>query len=286
MDLLKGMNEVMGYIEEHLTEEIDTAKLAQFVGSSSYHFSRMFPFLTGVTLSEYIRRRRLTMAALELSQEGVRVIDVALKYGYESPTAFHGAFKNLHGVAPNQAKKMGSSLISYPKMSFHISIKGEEAMKYRIEEKEGLLLVGMVESIRKINGDEDFERISQIWAELSEEKMNQLMKLSNDQIEGLVGASVSQGENGFEYYVAVTTDEKAPSPLQSLEIKPQTWAIFESVGPLPKALVSLWQRIFTEWFPHSGYECVEAPCLEVYSAGDISETDYRCEIWVPVVKKK
>ena len=103
MDLLKGMNEVMGYIEKHLTEEIDTAKLAQFVGSSSYHFSRMFPFFIGFTLSEYIRRRRLTMAALELSQEGVRVIDVALKYGYESPTAFHGAFKNLHGVAPTEA---------------------------------------------------------------------------------------------------------------------------------------------------------------------------------------
>lgn len=125
----------MEYIETNLADTISLEKIAQIACCSTYHFQRMFPFIRGVTLSEYIRRRRMTLAAFELQTTNVKVIDVAIKYGYESPEAFARAFKNLHGIMPISARDKGASLKAYPRMSFHISIKGDIEMNYRIEQR-------------------------------------------------------------------------------------------------------------------------------------------------------
>lgn len=123
MDWLERMNDAISYIENNLTTEIKYEELSRIVCCSIYHFQKMFSFLTGVPLSEYIRRRRLTQAAYELSNSNIKVIDLALKYGYESPDSFTRAFQNMHGVTPTKARKMGIVLKAYPRMSFHISIK-------------------------------------------------------------------------------------------------------------------------------------------------------------------
>jgi AraC family transcriptional regulator len=135
MDWLERMNSAMEYIEANLDGDISYDRIAQIACCSTYHFQRMFPFITGVTLSEYIRRRRLTLAAFELQTTNTKVIDVAVKYGYDSPEAFARAFKNLHGIMPVSARDKGVSLKAYPRMSFHISIKGDVEMNYRIEQR-------------------------------------------------------------------------------------------------------------------------------------------------------
>lgn len=143
MDLLKSMNRALKYIEENLTNDIDFQEAAKLAFCSEYHFKRMFSFLAGISLSEYIRRRRLTLAAFELKDSNVKVIDIAIKYGYNSPDSFARAFQNLHGINPSKARLNGHSLKAYPRMTFQLTIKGGNEMNYRIEEKEAFRIVGI-----------------------------------------------------------------------------------------------------------------------------------------------
>jgi AraC-type DNA-binding domain-containing proteins len=143
MDLLEKMNGALIYIEENLTNDIDFKEAARLAFCSEYHFKRMFSFLSGITLSEYIRRRRLTLAAFELINSNIRIIDVAVKYGYGSPDSFTRAFQSLHGVTPTEARNIGQSLKAYPPMTFQLSIKGGTQMNYRIEEKEAFRIIGI-----------------------------------------------------------------------------------------------------------------------------------------------
>jgi AraC family transcriptional regulator len=147
MDWLERMNNAMDYIESNLADDISYDKIAQLACCSSYHFQRMFPFITGVTLSEYIRRRRLTLAAFELQTIDIKIIDVAIKYGYDSPEAFARAFKTLHGVMPTSARDIGVTLKAFPRMTFNISIKGDVEMKYRIEKRESFEVFGVYTEI-------------------------------------------------------------------------------------------------------------------------------------------
>src|SRR5690554_7380988 len=142
MDSLRSMNNALAYIEEHLTEEIDYSEVSKIAYCSKYHFKRMFSFLAGISLSEYIRRRRLTLAALDLKDRDLRVIDVAIKYGYNSADSFSHAFHSLHGILPSEARSENTQLKAYPRMTFQLSIKGGCEMNYRIVEKGPFKLVG------------------------------------------------------------------------------------------------------------------------------------------------
>ncbi len=142
MEWVERLNESMAYIEEHLADEIDYRQLARIACCSTYHFQRMFTYMAGMTLSEYIRRRKMSLAAVDL-QGGARVIDVAQKFGYSSPTAFNRAFQGVHGIVPSAVKGEGVSVRSYPKIAFSIAVKGAEEMNYRIETKEAFCIVGM-----------------------------------------------------------------------------------------------------------------------------------------------
>lgn len=284
MDILGRMNEAMSYIEQHLTEKIDNQQLARITGCSTYHFTRMFSFIAGVPLSEYIRRRRLTAAAFDLQSSKDKIIDLALKYGYDSPTSFNRAFQHLHGVSPKAARERGVKLKSYPVMSFHLSIKGDVQMNYKIIEQGEMLLVGIKKNLALLNGDEDFEAISKMWAGLTEEKADEIMALSNGAIQGLIGVSANNDGETVDYYIACTTDASSTSDMDTLLIPATTWGVFESIGPLPEALVNTWKRIFSEWFPSSGYQCAELPTLEIYEDGDNRAEEYRCELWIPIAK--
>ena len=283
MDWLTRMNRVIDYIDENLDGAIDYDFIASLACCSTYQFAKMFSVITDIPLSEYIRRRRLTRAALELQTSDIKVIDLGLKYGYDSPTAFNRAFQNMHGLAPSAARKKGVFLKSYPRITFQFSIKGDEEMKYRIEEKAAFRAVGFKQKMSIVNG-ENLDRIPKMWANLPEADYGKLCAAGNAEPKGLLGICANFNGEEFDYYIACATTLAVPEEMSSLEIPQATWAIFESVGPLPDAIQNLTKRIFSEWLPSSGYEQDDVPQLEVFSAGDIHSADYVCEVWFPIRK--
>lgn len=291
MDLLVKMNDALQYIEENLADNIDFKEVARMAFCSEYHFKRMFSFLAGVTLSEYIRRRRLTLAAFELNNSDIRIIDLAIKYGYSSPDSFTRAFQSLHGVTPSEARNNGQALKAYPRMTFQLSIQGGNEMNYRIQEKEAFRIIGIKKRVPIIFNGVNPE-IAAMWQTLDIEMINKLKSLSNVEPLGLISASAnfSEGrmeEKGeFDHYIGVATTIDCPHNLASLEVPALTWAAFEAVGPFPDTLQNVWGRIYSEWFPSSNYELAEGPEILWNEHKDVTSPNFKSEIWIPIVKKQ
>ena len=253
---------------------------------SKFHFQRMFHMLTGYTVSEYIRNRRITLAAQELVQTNAKVIDVALKYGYESPESFAKAFRKIHGVNPSVAKKSRQSLKAYPKLSFQIQIKGDVEMDYKIVEKEGFTVVG--KSIRTTTiGGEKNRKIADFWVESNQNGFVYELEKSCGSL-GVVGICMDfdKQQEKFSYLIGAEKKmEQIPSNWEEKQIPSATWAVFPVHGAMPDAMHKVWERIFTEWFPATGYEHEDGPEMEVYlSDKDPFQADYYSEIWIPIKK--
>jgi AraC family transcriptional regulator len=291
MDSLKRMNEALSYIEENLAYDIDLKEVARIALCSEYHFQRMFSFLAGITLSEYIRRRRLTLAAFELNNSNSRIIDIAVKYGYSSPDSFTRAFQNLHGITPSEAKANGQSLKAYPRMTFQLSIKGGNEMNYRIEEKEAFSIIGIKKRVPIVFSGINPE-IAAMWKSLNMEMIQRLKELSNVEPIGLISASVNfsegrmQEKGDLDHYIGVATNRECPDKLSELKVSASTWAVFEVIGPFPDTLQNVWGRIYSEWFPSSSYEQAEGPEILWNESKDTSSPNYKSEIWIPVIKKR
>src|SRR5690625_2304307 len=185
MDVLKGFNQALDYIEEKLESEIDLKVVADQAYVSEYHFKRLFSLLAGVTLSEYIRRRRLTLAAQEIKDPGSKVIDVALKYSYQSPDAFTRAFHNFHGVTPTEARQGNHNLKAYPKMHFQLTIQGGVEMNYRVIEKEPFKVVGVKYDV-EITGETLSPTYDSMIEDISESQFEELSSLSTGHPSGIV----------------------------------------------------------------------------------------------------
>lgn len=290
MDLLKNMNEAINYIEDQLTNEIDFKEVERLALVSEFHFKKMFSYLAGITLSEYIRRRRLTLAAFELKEQNVRVIDIAIKYGYNSPDSFTRAFQSLHGVTPTEARISGYSLKAFPRMTFQLSIKGGSEMNYRIEEKEVFRIIGIQKRVPIIFNGVNPE-IASMWAGLSSKTIEELKAISNIEPRGLISASTNFSEGRMEekgeldHYIGVATTKECPDQYVKLEVPASTWAVFESIGPFPETLQNIWGRIYSEWFPSSNYEQVEGPEILWNESKNITSPTFKSEIWIPVLKK-
>lgn len=281
MEWIERMNSAVQYIESHLRDEIEYAQAAKKACCSTYHFQRMFAYMAGVPLSEYIRRRRMTLAAADL-QMGCRVLDIAVKYGYASPTAFNRAFQGIHGIPPSQAKEQGVALKSFPPISFKITVKGAEEMNYRVEQKEAFRIVGIAQPLEK-EIEKNFEIVPQMWQKAAMDgSVQKLASMMNAQPMGLLGVSVCNDLEEWRYFIAVTTDQPAEDGLEAYAVPAATWAIFSGEGT-NISLQELEKRIVTEWLPTSGYEYGNAPDIEVYLNADPQNAKY--EVWIPVLKK-
>lgn len=280
MEWVARMNQALEYLESHITEETDLKRPAQIAGCSVYHFQRIFPCLAGIPLSEYLRRRRMSLAAADL-MAGEKVVDVALKYGYDSPTAFNRAFQSIHGVPPSKAQT-GAPLKAFPPISFRIMVKGAVEMEYRIVKKEAFRVVGIGAAMSP-RIEESFQEVPALWNRAARENLPaRLAPLMDPEMPGLLGICDGSGGEQPRYLIAVASAAPLPDGLEEFTVPACTWAVFPGQGPMPEAIQQLERRAITEWLPTSGYQYADAPDLEVYLNAD--PQDSRFEVWVPVVK--
>ena len=281
MEWIERLNKSINYIEEHLTDEIDYEQLGKIACCSSYHYQRMFTYMAGIPLSEYIRRRKMSLAAVDLHEKDVKIIDVSMKYGYSSPTAFNRAFQTIHGIAPSFIKNEGAMIKSFPPIKFNIIIKGEEGMNYRIENKEDFRILGVSMPLNK-EVDKNFIEVPKMWQEMIQSgKVMELAKFMDSQPIGVLGVSVCNDEEQWKYFIAVASTKK-DDKYEEYTVPAATWAIFSGEGS-GMSIQELEKRIVTEWLPTSGYEYANAPDVEVYMSEDPS--DMKFEVWIPVIRK-
>lgn len=281
MDWIERLNKAMNYIEEHLTDEIDYGQLGRIACCSAYHFQRMFSYMAGMPLAEYIRKRKMSLAAVDLQGGNAKIVDVAGNYGYQSPTAFNRAFQAIHGVAPSAVKNGSVPVKSFPPISFKITIKGAEEMNYRIETKEAFRIVGVSVPLEK-EIEKNFAMIPAKWNEvLADGTLKKLAGRMDGEPMGVLGVSTCSDEEPWRYYIAVSS-AKEQGEFEEYTVPASTWAIFSGSGA-GQSIQELERRIVTEWLPTSGYEYGNAPDVEVYLNQDPQNSQY--EVWIPVVKK-
>lgn len=296
MDWQREMNQAMEYIERNLSAEIDCFQAARFVGCSVWEFRRVFSFMAQIPLSEYIRRRRLTLAASDIQNNRGRIIDIALRYGYESQAAFSRAFAQLHGIPPSAARIEGIRLKAYPRLSFQFILKGVEVMDYRIQKLEAFDIIGFTRRTTEENGQQ-YHDIGQFWSDFFKDDCAMWKTLEKYSLypEGndpngtapdkIYSYSVSSYENhqsirggSFDYTIGVPyngRDYREDEGLSILPIPGGTYAVFDKTDG-EEDFGTFTERIFREWLPASGYRLTGAPELELTS----SKTEGM--IWLPV----
>ena len=282
MEWVERLNQSMNYIEEHLTDEIDYEQLGRIACCSAYHYQRMFTYMAGVSLAEYIRRRKMSLAAVDLQGGEERIIDIAQKYGYRSPTAFNRAFQSFHGIAPSAVKDKGVSVKSFSPIVFRIAVKGATEMNYRIETKEAFRIVGISAPLDQ-EIEKNFMVVPKMWQEASANgTIGKLAAMMDAPPMGLLGVSACNDKEEWKYFIAVSSTKECGA-FEEYLIPASTWAIFPGAGT-NQSIQELEQRIVTQWLPTSGYEYANAPDIEVYLNPDPQNAQY--EVWIPVTKKK
>lgn len=289
MDMLKDMNEALRYIEDHLDGEIDFSKIAAIAGVSEFHFRKMFSYLSGMGLSSYIRSRRLSQAAIDLQREQ-RVLDVAVKYGYDSADGFSRAFREWSGMSPSEVKN-SDRLKAFPRLTFQLTIQGGMDMEYRIAEKDAFKLVGIKKRVPIVFEGHNPE-IMEIAQSITAEQRGQLQKWRNTDVQTVVNASLNFDDGRLEekgqldhLVGSITTLEANFEAFDVVEVPAGSWAIFSMEGPFPQQLQDTWGKIFSDWLPSSNYELIEGP--EISFNGDMSDLQkIYSEIWIPVKKRQ
>lgn len=281
MDWLDRFNAAVDYIENNLDDKIEYSSVAQVACCSEFHFSRMFSSLLGISLSEYIRRRRLTKAAFDIQTSNAKIIDIALKYGYDSSDAFTRAFKKLHSVTPNSVRDTGVQLKAYPRISFQITIKGDVELEYRIERIDTeLRFVGKRQSVKTSRA---FKEIPALWRKSNKDGFKQALidmswvkpKCKLESLVGICGKEAAITDEVFNYFMGVRYDTEIPSDMEEIRIAPSTYAVFPNV-------IDAWKRLYSEWLPTSGYELANKPCIEHFLGPGHK---IKHELWVPIIEK-
>ncbi|MEV7146146.1 AraC family transcriptional regulator [Streptomyces sp. NPDC093084] len=283
--MLERLNQAMDHIEDHLGEPVDAAELARIAMTSEYHFRRMFSALAGIPLSEYVRRRRLTLAGAEVLAGKRTLLEVAVRYGYGSGEAFARAFRAVHGVGPGEARRTGAALYSQPRMSFRLIVEGSSGMRYRVVEKDGFRIVGRGTRVPLVYEGMN-PAIVEFVKSIGSQTLGRWEACGDGEPGGVVavvGNHSADDPEGTEidYFQGVVSEAEVPGASQSLDVGPGTWAVFESSGEFPRAVQYLWRDVYTQWFPSNPYRSRPGPSL---SRTRLSEdgTQAEAEVWIPV----
>ena len=279
MEWMERMNLAADELERSLTGEVDYARLARTACCSVYHFQRMFAYLADLPLSEYVRRRRMSRAAVDL-RAGMKVIDVAQRYGYALPTAFTRAFQAVHGVPPSRVRDGGVPVRAFPPIVLQGMVQGRDPLEYRLESRGAFRVVGISAPLDR-QMEANFRTVPDFWAAAVREGMlPRLSALRNAPPEGLLGVCFCPDEGEWRYAIAVASTLPA-GELEAYDVPAAAWAVFSGAGD-NRSLQALQRRVFTQWLPTSGYAYGSAPDLEVYLRAD--PQDARYELWIPVVR--
>ena len=302
MEWITGIQRAIDYVEEHITEELDYEQIARESFSSSFHFQRVFSILCGYTLGEYIRNRRLTLAGMALAAGRERVIDVALRYGYDSPDSFAKAFQKFHGITPSQARSKGANLKSFSRLSFRITLEGGTTMNYRIEKKEAMILTGFKQHFEGTPLDRK-QQDHHFWMST---RLNQyiLQGMARD-CTTAYEVITNIGDDGYDFYIASKLNswarehfeeelgEEIASRFEHLHLQETTYLVCETEKceyPTEK-IGDLYRKAVTEWLPSAGYELADQPELDLihwyYNEADPKVNQLRyVELWLPITAKK
>lgn len=285
MNWVESIQKSIDYVELNLLEDITIENVAKQANTSTFHFQRTFAILTGQSVGEYVRRRRLTLAAQDLCRTNCKIIDLAFKYRYDTPEAFTKAFRRQHGISPSEARKYGGKLTFYERLIIQVILKGADPMKWNVVEKGSFHVMGVKREFSYEHGENSIG-IPKFWAEVNANGTSEtLSKLNNGSIRGLLGvcaANESNPKQVMDYWVAVDFDGEVPEGMECLTIPASKWVVFEVICPMPGAIQDVWNKIYSEWFPGSGYTHANAPEFELYPEGNPSSPDYYSEIWIPV----
>ncbi|MDH6542504.1 AraC family transcriptional regulator [Streptomyces sp. SPB4] len=287
--MLDRLNQAMEHIEEHLDGHVEVSELARITLTSEYHFRRLFSSLAGMPLSEYVRRRRLTVAAADVLAGKPTLLEIAVRYGYTSGEAFARAFRALHGVGPGEARRTGAALNAQPRLSFRLTVEGNSTMRYRIVEKEAFRVVG-----RKARVPLIYQGVNPHIAEhvrgIAPETMLRIAALSDQDPEGVVSATVRLSD-GFEegseldyYHAVVSTVAEPPEDLDVLDCPAGTWAVFENSGPFPEALQQMWGDVAARWIPSNPYEYRPGPEILRTRPSQDDPAWSDAQLWIPVAR--
>lgn len=283
--MLERLNQAMEYIEHRLDQRIEAADVARTALTSEYHLRRMFSALAGMPLSEYIRRRRLTVAGAEVLAGDRTLLEIAVRYGYTSGEAFARAFRAMHGVGPGEARRTGAALESQSRLSFRLTVEGSSSMRYRIVDKDEFRVVGRKVRVPLVHEGMN-PAIGDFIRGLGQETLRRIEELSDQEPRGIVGVSdnldPSRAEGTeLDYYHGVVSGAAVPEDMDALTVPAGTWAVFANSGPFPQALQYLWRDVFTQWFPSNPYRSRPGPeLLRTRLTPDAAQAD--AELWIPV----
>ncbi|MDR2505790.1 MAG: AraC family transcriptional regulator [Oscillospiraceae bacterium] len=289
MDLLSELNAAMRYVEAHLDDDLASDDVSSVTSYSPYHFGRLFYYIAGMPLSEYIRKRKLSLAAAELQSGGDRVIDLAVKYGYDSADSFTRAFVKQHGITPTAARQFGATLKIFLPLTFQIKVQGVNEMNWRIEEREAFEVFG----IERIFRSDETGKVTDFWTEcIRNGEDGKFVEASGETqpktgellVKGICGYR-DTGAGSFPYMLGVYKSANSKADGYTTAVIPKsTWAIFRSgeLSGFGQAIPELFNRAYSEWLPGSGYAKADAADLELYYLTE----NGKCieEVWIPVRK--
>lgn len=285
MDWIRSFQRSVDHIEDNLCEPLDIENIARVMNVSAFYYQKIFGIICGITVGEYVRNRRLSLAGSELMTANTKIIDVALKYGYDTPEGFSRAFAKFHGATPSQVRK-GAPIRPFERLSVSIIMKGGNIMNCKIIKKPAFK-VAEKRTVQTVTNDENLQTIPKFWEQSHKDgTVKKLLELTPDKeyVFGICYNKPHAEKSTFDYSIAAVIGDNAeiPDGFTVTEIPTRTWAVFECKGAMPDAIQQLWHRICTEFFPSSEYEPTYEMDIEAYTEGDMSSSEYRCEIWVPV----
>ncbi|GGW28731.1 AraC family transcriptional regulator [Streptomyces lucensis JCM 4490] len=287
--MLERLNQALEYVESRLDQQVDATELARIAATSEYHLRRMFSALAGMPLSEYVRRRRLTVAGAEVLDGRESLLDIAVRYGYGSGEAFARAFRAMHGIGPGEARRTGAALVSQPRLAFRLTVEGSSSMRYRVVDKQEFRVIGFKARVPLVHSGPN-QAIVDFVRGIDPQALESLAKLSDQEPQGIVAVcdDLDPGRaegTELDYHQGVITSAAAPEGTTALAVPAGTWAVFSTSGPAPEAVQALWADAYKQWFPSNPYRTRPGPeILRTRPCRDGSDTD--AELWLPVERDR